>query len=90
MEREIETMLMMDMQSSTLKWIYKELKRRGCTFEWRGTPFDRKFAVLRENVILAEVNDKTDFYRVNKSFRDEAEGRVRRPPVPTDPEKGRS
>ncbi|WP_407541654.1 hypothetical protein Q0M94_19390 (plasmid) [Deinococcus radiomollis] len=64
MEREIETMLMMDMQSSTLKWIYKELKRRGCTFEWRGTPFDRKFAVLRENVILAEVNDKTDFYRV--------------------------
>ena len=68
MEREIETMLTMDMQASTLKWIYRELRKQGCTFEWRGTPYDRKFAVLRENVILAEVNDKTDFYRVKSGL----------------------
>ncbi|WP_407541215.1 hypothetical protein Q0M94_07470 [Deinococcus radiomollis] len=68
MEREIETMLTMDTQASTLKWIYRELKKRGCTFEWRGTPYERKFAVLRENVILAEVNDKTDFYRVKSGL----------------------
>ena len=68
MEREIETMLTMDTQASTLKWIYRELKKRGCTFEWRGTPYERKFAVLRENVILVEVNDKTDFYRVKSGL----------------------
>ncbi|WP_407572120.1 hypothetical protein [Deinococcus altitudinis] len=68
MEREIETMLTMDVQASTLDWIYKELRKRGCTFEWRNTPYERKFAVVRENKILAEVDDRSDFYRVKSGL----------------------
>ncbi|GGR23690.1 hypothetical protein GCM10008957_39460 [Deinococcus ruber] len=64
MEREIETMLTMDGQASTLQWIYQELRKRGCTFEWRGAPYERKFAVVRENRILAEANARSDFYRM--------------------------
>ncbi|GGQ94474.1 MULTISPECIES: hypothetical protein [Deinococcus] len=64
MEKEIETMLTMDVQASTLQWIYKQLLMRGCRFEWRETYHERKFAVLRGNLLLAEANDRSDFYKV--------------------------
>ncbi|ULH17261.1 hypothetical protein MF271_18045 (plasmid) [Deinococcus sp. KNUC1210] len=57
-------MIDMDIQSSTLRWIYQQLKAKGCRFSWAMVGYERMFQIFLGETLIAGIVSRSDHNKI--------------------------
>ena len=64
MEKEIADVIEMDIQRSTLQWIFRQLSAKGCRFSWVTVGNERMFQVYQGAHLLAGILSRSDHNKI--------------------------